>query len=204
MYLRFMITLVMQLQSRCQQCLSLVNVSKIHDYIGNAVAITLPAMFVLTGCDTVSYFYRKSNKTILERVVKKEILAVELLSDFGKHTHLSETAEEKLKRFILIFVYGIYAVMYVLIFYLWLSGNSHQRCSVKKGVLKNFSIFTEKNLRWSLFSKELQAWMPASLLKRDPNTGVTSCTSNHLPVFIIDLWKWKIAVRFYRKVYEMK
>ena len=80
MYLRFMITLVMQLQSRCQQCLS--------------------------------------NKTILERVVKKEILAVELLSDFGKHTHLSETAEEKLKRFILIFVYGIYAVMYVLIFYL--------------------------------------------------------------------------------------
>ena len=118
MYLRFMITLVMQLQSRCQQCLSLVNVSKIHDYIGNVVAITLPAMFVLTGCDTVSYFYRKSNKTILERVVKKEILAVELLSDFGKHTHLSETAEEKLKRFILIFVYGIYVVMYVLIFYL--------------------------------------------------------------------------------------
>ena len=37
-----------------------VNVSKIHDYIGNAVAITLPAMFVLTGCDTVCYFYRKS------------------------------------------------------------------------------------------------------------------------------------------------
>ena len=28
-----------------------VNVSKIHDYICNAVAITLPAMFVLTGCD---------------------------------------------------------------------------------------------------------------------------------------------------------
>ena len=34
MYLRFMITLV--------------NVSKIHDYISNAVAITLPAMFVFT------------------------------------------------------------------------------------------------------------------------------------------------------------
>ena len=31
-----------------------VNVSKIHDYIGNTVAITLPATFVLTGCDTVS------------------------------------------------------------------------------------------------------------------------------------------------------
>ena len=34
-----------------------VDISKIHDYTGNAVAITLSAMFVLTGCDTVSYFY---------------------------------------------------------------------------------------------------------------------------------------------------
>ena len=42
-----------------------VNVSKIHDYISNAVAIPLPTMFVLTDCDAVSYFYRKSKKAIL-------------------------------------------------------------------------------------------------------------------------------------------
>ena len=90
-----------------------VNVSKIHDYIANAVAVTLPAMFVITGCDTVSYFYRKSKKAILERVLKQEVLAVELLSDLGEHTHLSEASEEKLKRIVQIFVYG----MYVLIFY---------------------------------------------------------------------------------------
>ena len=42
-----------------------VNVSKIHNYIGNAVAITLPSMFVLISCDTVSYFYRKSKKALL-------------------------------------------------------------------------------------------------------------------------------------------
>ena len=30
---------------------------------------------------------------------------------------------------------------------------SHQRYSVKKGVLKNFSIFTGKHLCWSLFKK---------------------------------------------------
>ena len=41
-----------------------VNVSKIHDYISNTVAITLPAMFVVTDCDIVSYFYRKSKKAI--------------------------------------------------------------------------------------------------------------------------------------------
>ena len=41
-----------------------VNVSKINDYISKAVAITLPTMFVLTDCDTVSYFYRKSKKAI--------------------------------------------------------------------------------------------------------------------------------------------
>ena len=39
----------------------------------------------------------------------------------------------------------------------------------KKGVLKNFSSFTEKHLFWSLFWIKLS---PAALLKRDSNTGV--------------------------------
>ena len=47
-----------------------VNVFKIHDYIGNAAAIRLTAIFFLTGCDTASYLYRKSKKAILERVSK--------------------------------------------------------------------------------------------------------------------------------------
>ena len=75
------------------------NVSKIHEYIGNTAAITLPTTFVLNGCRTVSYFYRKSRKAILERFLKQEILVVELASDFEKHTHLSATLEEKLKNF---------------------------------------------------------------------------------------------------------
>ena len=71
-----------------------VNVSKILDYIGNAVAITLPAMFILTGCDTGSYFYRYSKTAILEQVLKQEVFAVELLSDLGEHTFLSETLKK--------------------------------------------------------------------------------------------------------------
>ena len=35
----------------------LVNVSKIHNYTVNAVAIMLPAMLALAGCDIVSCFY---------------------------------------------------------------------------------------------------------------------------------------------------
>ena len=31
--------------------------------------------------------------------------------------------------------------------------SSHQRCSVKNGVLKNFANFTGKHLCWSLFNK---------------------------------------------------
>ena len=38
------------------------------------------------------------------------------------------------------------------------------------GVLKNFVIFTEKHLCWSLFFISCR---PASLLKRDSNTGVS-------------------------------
>ena len=32
---------------------------------------------------------------------------------------------------------------------------SHQRCSLKKGVLKNFAKFIGKHLRWSLFLMKL-------------------------------------------------
>ena len=74
-----------------------MNVSKIYDYVGNTVAIKLTTMLFLTSCDRVIYFYRKSKKAILERALKQEVLAIEVLSDLGKHTHLSETPEEKLK-----------------------------------------------------------------------------------------------------------
>ena len=50
--------------------------------------------------------------------------------------------------------------------------SSHQRCSIK-AVLKNFTIFTtRKHLGWSLFLIKLQTLRPATLLKRDSNTGV--------------------------------
>ena len=39
-------------------------------------------------------------------------------------------------------------------------------------ILKNFAIFTGKQLFWSLFLIKLQAVRYATLLKRDSNTGV--------------------------------
>ena len=41
----------------------------------------------------------------------------------------------------------------------------------KLGVLKYFAIFTRKHLYRSLFLIKLQAFKPATLLKRDSNTG---------------------------------
>ena len=43
--------------------------------------------------------------------------------------------------------------------------SSHQRCSVKRGVLKNFANFTGKRMCWSLCLIKLQTWRPATLLK---------------------------------------
>ena len=57
-------------------------------------------MFVLTSCDKVSYYYRKSKKAILEWALKQKVPAVELLSDLGEHNHLSETPEENLQKFV--------------------------------------------------------------------------------------------------------
>ena len=43
---------------------------------------------------------------------------------------------------------------------------------MKKSLLKNFSAFKGKRLRWSLFLIGLQALRPAALLKRGSKTGV--------------------------------
>ena len=44
--------------------------------------------------------------------------------------------------------------------------SSHQRCSVRKGVLKNFAKFTGKHLCKSLFFNEVAGLRPATLLKK--------------------------------------
>ena len=47
----------------------------------------------------------------------------------------------------------------------------------KNAVLKNFAIFTGKQLCWILFLIKLQAFSPAILLKGDSSTGVFLCIS---------------------------
>ena len=42
----------------------------------------------------------------------------------------------------------------------------------KKGLLKSFAKFTGEHLCWSLFLIKLQVFRPATLLKRDSNTGI--------------------------------
>ena len=44
--------------------------------------------------------------------------------------------------------------------------NSRSQMFSKKGALKNFAIFTGKNLCWSLFSIKFQDWRPAFLFKK--------------------------------------
>ena len=43
---------------------------------------------------------------------------------------------------------------------------SHQRCSVRKGVLRNFANFTRKHLCQVLFSNKVVGPEPATLLKK--------------------------------------
>ena len=50
--------------------------------------------------------------------------------------------------------------------------SSHRSCSIKKGILKNFSKFTGKHLCQSLFFNKVAGLRPAILLKRDSGTGV--------------------------------
>ena len=49
-----------------------------------------------------------------------------------------------------------------------LSRSSHQRCSVKKGVLRNFTKFSEKRPWQSLFFIKVAGLRPSTLLKKRP------------------------------------
>ena len=53
----------------------------------------------------------------------------------------------------------------------WMHRSSRSQMFFKIVVLKNFAKFTRKHLCWSLFSIKLQALRPATLLKRDSDTG---------------------------------
>ena len=44
--------------------------------------------------------------------------------------------------------------------------NSHQRCSIKKGVLRNFTKFTGKHLCQSIFVNKVAGLSLATLLKK--------------------------------------
>ena len=48
----------------------------------------------------------------------------------------------------------------------WSIRSSHQRCSMKKGVLRNFTKFTVKHLCQSLFSNKVADLRPATLVKK--------------------------------------
>ena len=50
--------------------------------------------------------------------------------------------------------------------------SSHRTCSIKKGVLENFTKFTGKHLRQSLFLNKVAGLRPATLFKKDSATGV--------------------------------
>ena len=52
------------------------------------------------------------------------------------------------------------------------SRSSHQRCSVKKGVLKILWNITGKYLYWSHFSIKMHAFWPVTLFRRDSNTSL--------------------------------
>ena len=61
------------------------------------------------------------------------------------------------------------------IVYLYSFRSSHQRCSIEVGVLKNFTKFTGKHLRQSLFLNKFAGLRPTTLLKKRPLAQVFSC-----------------------------
>ena len=72
----------------------------------------------------------------------------------------------------------------------------------KIDVLRNFAIFTGKQLCWSLFLIKLQVWRPISLLKRGFNTRVILwILQNFLrTAFLMEHFRWLLLKRMERTI----
>ena len=62
---------------------------------------------------------------------------------------------------------------------------SHQRCSIKQAVLKNFVIFAGKHQCWSLFLIKLQTWRSATFQKETPKKVFSCQFSRFLRTYIL-------------------
>ena len=80
--------------------------------------------------------------------------------------------------------------------YSWLK-RSYWRCSVKKGVFKNFANFTVKHMCWSFILIKLRAFRPATLLKRDSNTNIFVWNFQNFLEHLF--WRTSVNGRFYFK-----
>ena len=98
---------------------------------------------------------------------------------------------------------------------LHLCRSSHQRCSVRKCVLRNFTKFTEKNLCQSLFFKKVVGLRPATLLKKRlwcrcfpvnfakfPRTSFSQNTSGRLLLYVSHQYKFVFAEKRYRVKFD--
>ena len=71
----------------------------------------------------------------------------------------------RLRHWFLTFLLFISREIGILELLLAVAGSSHQRCSVRKGVLRNFAKFTGKDLCQILFFNKVASLTPATLLK---------------------------------------
>ena len=83
--------------------------------------------------------------------------------------------------------------------------SSHQRCSVKKGVLKTFANFTGKHLCWSLFLITLLVFRPATLLKKYRSSHQRCSIKRAVPKnFAISTGKHQRRSRFLLQLYAFR
>ena len=86
---------------------------------------------------------------------------------FSRFLSTSQTLCFCLSDSVYLFYFYSFCVFISLFLFSWYR-SSHQKCSIKKGVLRNFTEFTGNHLCQSLFFKKVAGLRPATLLKNKP------------------------------------
>ena len=140
---------------------------------------TLAQVFYCEFCEnSKNIFFTEHLRTTASEFITETLIFRSVLKNFTIPDSLSNNKPsftEHLRWLLLNFCGSKYFFVAEYGIYCWQSHrfrSSHQRCSVRKGVLTNFAKFTGKHLCLSLFFNKVAGLWPATLLKKRSGTGV--------------------------------
>ena len=77
-----------------------INIGKVVKYLGNDLALKLPHIHAITGCETTSFMFSVGKEKVLKKYMKQVQKQVSLLNGFGETSTVDYKVSQNVSKFI--------------------------------------------------------------------------------------------------------